>query len=262
MKRRLTILSATAVLVLTVIGVAGYRSYFVADTSQAPYTLPTRPSDTLRIAYIGDSWAFYHRPYDAETSDMLTERLHRPARFRSYGICGLTSNEIYQQLFCNDSLRQFLASGTDVCIVSAGINDSYKKMPTPYYTQSIDAIVRFLLHNHIYPIIQEIPDYDIVKAYERQTPSRKALRQLSMLIHQLPTDCKQLYREALDSLVIKQGYATAIGILRYQDWNSQYSLQLRQLYQSDGMHLNPTGYAKLDSCMAAAIGQAVFRKKP
>ncbi len=227
-----------------------YRSYFSPYPVQKPLKLDIRHSDTLQVTYIGDSWAFMHRPYDELTTQKLTEALGRPVRFRSYGICGLTSSEIYEQLCTNDSLQAFLSQGTDICIVSAGINDSYKKMSPAYYRESMQNILDWLLSNHIHPIVQEIPDYDTQKTFERQTLSKKLLRHLSMLLHRVPIDCNQQFRNSLDALYTERDYGRSVTILRYQEWNHQAEDDLKRLYQSDGLHLNERGYAVLDSCIA------------
>jgi hypothetical protein len=107
--------------------------------------LSTTNKDTLQIVFIGDSWAFFHKPHDLVASEMLSDMLQYPVRFRSFGVCGLTSKEIYEQLFYNDSLKHFLYKGCHYCVLSAGINDTYKKMSTDYYAKSMEAILQFFL---------------------------------------------------------------------------------------------------------------------
>ncbi len=250
-KYTLFILSISVILLLTAFNM--YRNYFHPHPAMKPYQLSIQHSDTLHVTYIGDSWAFMHRPYDELTTQKLTEALGRPVLFRSYGICGLTSSEIYEQLCSNDSLRTFLSKGCDVCIVSAGINDCYKKMPLHYYHESMRNIIDFLLFNHIHPILQEIPDFDTQKTFERQTLSKKLLRHFSMLAHDIPIDCKQLFRESLDSLLIEQDYGTSVTVLRYKDWNRHFQRDLEEMYQFDGLHLNERGYAALDSCITKCL---------
>jgi lysophospholipase L1-like esterase len=107
--------------------------------------------------------------------------------------------------------------------------------------------------NNIRPIILEIPDYDINKAYEKQKISRKLLRQISMLVNNTPINCKEMFRKALNEMIREKGYTNNISIIRYQTWNSNGVKDLKVLYTSDGMHLNELGYSVLDSVIANEI---------
>ena len=93
-------------------------------------------------------------------------------------------------------------------------------MSTDYYKYSMNYIIKFLLANNIHPIIMEIPDYDIIKAYNRQVLSRKILRQLSMLVNDIPLNCKQLYRNSLDDIIIENNYTNLLSVIRYKIWNN------------------------------------------
>jgi lysophospholipase L1-like esterase len=220
-------------------------------TEHHPYTIPQDRDDTLRIAYIGDSWAFMHREHDCKISTLLKDTIHRPVKVHSYGICGLTSKEFYENIFNNANLNHFLQKRRyEYCYISLGINDTYTKMSTAYYQESMEYIIRFFLANHVHPIIQEIPDYDIYKSFNKQVLSRKVLRNLSMLINKTPLDCKQLYRNALDEMILKKNYTKDVSIIRYQAWNKKGSKDWEVIYQYDGLHLNEKGYDILDSCIA------------
>ena len=126
-------------------------------------------------------------------------------------------------------------------------------MSTSYYQQSMDGIIRLLLSNHIYPIIQEIPDYDIHMSFKRQKPSRILLRQCSMIINNTPLDCKQRFRDALDEMIRRKGYQNKVSIIRYESWDNDYYNDLSQQYLNDGLHLNEQGYSELDSVIAKEI---------
>ena len=228
-------------------------NYYAAPTLQQPYMLMNR-EDTFRIAYIGDSWAFFHRNHDCRIAEMLEDSLLRPVKVHTYGICGQTSKEIYKQFFDNNDFKHFLKKRRyNVCFVSAGINDTYKKMSIAYYKQSMDGIIQFLLANHILPVILEIPDYNIEKAYDRQRIQYKLLRRMSMLVTGCKINCKQEFRKALDELIQEKGYQNSIHVIRYKSWNSNYSEDLQKLYWPEGMHLNKYGYHVLDSMIVKAI---------
>ena len=253
MNKRIRI-ALTSISTLAVIGIAiALYDYYTCTQERFPYHIKKSQSDTLRIAFIGDSWAFMHREYDAATSQYLSQSLNRPVRLMSFGICGLTSSEIYENIFENDLLKDFLSIGHDYCILSAGINDTYKKMSPTYYSKSIEHLIYFFLYNDISPIIIEIPDYDIYKAYERQRTSRKIIRQISMLINGLPIDCKKIYRDELYDLISSYRYRGKIKIIPYKLWNSNYASDQKLYYRSDGIHLNRKGYERLFECLPEVL---------
>ena len=251
MKKVLICLFITTGIILGIADLA-YR-YYVPPYLRKAYSTPIY-DDTLRIAYIGDSWAFMHKDHHCQIVKILKDSLHQPTKVHSYGICGLTSKEIYENLFDNKDMRNKKQKRSyNYFFISAGINDTYKKMSTTYYQQSMDAIIQFLLFNNIHPIILEIPDYDINKAYERQRTSRKLLRQISMHINNTPLDCKEMFRKALDQMIREKGYADKVSIIRYKTWNSNGAKDLSTMYVNDGMHLNEYGYSVLDSVVANEI---------
>lgn len=194
---------------------------------------------------------------------MLSDILKHPVKFQSFGICGLTSKEIYEQLFYNDSLKHFLQKGCHYCVISAGINDTYKKMSKDYYVKSMEAIMHFFLYNNVTPLLIEIPDYDIEKCYKRETITRKVLRQLSMFVNNTPIDCKQMFRETLGSILTD--YKGKAILLHYQVWNSHYKEDLQHFYKEDGLHLNDIGYSTLDRqigiCLMRQINYSYSKKK-
>ena len=239
--------------VFTIVYYGGYR-YYAPPRLRTPYQLSNNNDDTIRIAYIGDSWAFMHKDHKCKISKLLCDTLHRPVKVHSYGICGLTSKEIYENIFDNNDFKHFLQKREyGFCFISAGINDTYKKMSTTYYQQSMDGIVRFLLANNIHPIILEIPDYNIQECFDRQKTSRRALRRLSMFVNNTPIDCKQQFRNVLDELINERKYNNQVGIVRYKSWNRNYENDQKNLYLDDGLHLNDKGYQTLDSVIVAQI---------
>lgn len=239
-------------IVCVVIAYAAYR-YYAPPRLREPYQTK-EIDDTLRIAYIGDSWAYMHKNFDHQLATMIGNGLHRPVKVYSHGVCGLTSKEIYDHLYEDNEYKKFfLERSFSYCFITAGINDTYKKMSTNYYKKSMDGIIQLLLANHIHPIIQEIPDYDIPKTFYRQYKSRKVLRYLSMFINNTSKDCKDDYRKVLNELINEKGYQDKVSVIRYKSWNNDYQNDLSQLYLGDGMHLNQKGYEKLDSVIAQNI---------
>ena len=261
MKYKLIILLTAFILISIILGTK-MHSYYTPAKERPIYPTFRSHDGTIRVAFIGDSWAFMHREHDCQIGRYVNKTINKPVSIISYGVCGLTSKEIYENMFINHNFKSVLQNNTfDVCVISAGINDSYKKMGTTYYKQNMDFIIKFMLANNIHPIILNIPDYDIIKAFERQRLSRKALRHLSMFINKMPKDCKQLFRDALDELILEKAYQKEVSIIRYQTWNDNYSLDLEKLYQDDGMHLNERGYSKLDSAIAKEILSSIAKRK-
>lgn len=252
MKYKLIIFLIVFVTLCIILGIKLY-SYYAPAEERPIYKTMQHNDDTLRIAYIGDSWAFGHQFHQCKMKELLENKLQRPVIVSSYGIGGLTSKEIYHALFELDSLKHFMEKGYDYCFISAGINETYKKMSTTYYQESMDYIIRFMLASHIHPIILEIPDYNILKVFERQTLNKILIRRISMFVNKTDIDCKQQFRDVLDELLQAKGYQNKVTVIRYKSWNNNYEKDLHELYIEDQMHLNDKGYAVLDSAIANEI---------
>ncbi len=252
MKKITLVITLFISIICLLLAFCAYR-YYAPPCHRKPY-LMQKPDDTLRIAYIGDSWAFMHKDHNCQIARLLEDSIHRPVRVHSYGICGLTSKKIYENMFDNADFKNFLQKRSyNYCFISAGINDTYMKMSTDYYQQSMDGIIQFFLVNNVHPIILEIPDYNIQKAYMNQKTDRQTLRRLSMFVNKIPLDCKHLFRHALNELVNAKNYQDKISIIHYQSWNNDYNKDLESLYRGDGMHLNDLGYQVLDSLITKEI---------
>ena len=218
-------------LVLICIGLAiPVHDYYAPASERSAYTCQQHQDDTLRLAMIGDSWIFYHYPYNDTLASMIKQKTKKPAIVSAYGLCGKTSKEVYQSIFEDQTMRNILEKGADYCFVSVGININ---------------ILRFLLKNNIKPILLEIPNYDINYAYEHQTADKKLLRQLSMFLTRSELDCRQEYRQALTQELEKTGIGEQIQIIHFPG--------TLEYYKSDRMHLNEKGYHILDSCIANEI---------
>lgn len=244
------------VLFLTIICILLEKMFFIyyspAQEREIYHTIQ-RNDDTLRVAYIGDSWALGHQYHNCIIPQMLTDSIQHPVILESYGIGGLTSKEIYHALFEIDSFKNFITKGYDYCFISAGINDTEKKMSTSYYKNSMNYIIRFMLNNHIHPILLEIPDYNILQTYNNHKYYEKAIRRLSMIINSKNVDCKQEYRDALNEMIKEQNYKDQVSIIKYSSWNNNSIKDLETLYINDQVHLNERGYQKLDSVIVNEI---------
>ena len=228
-------------------------SYYLPAKERDIYHTIQHKDDSIRIAYIGDSWADGHQDHNCIIANIISNYLSKPVIISSFGISGLTSKEIYNALFELDSFKQYMKMGYNYCFISAGINDCNKKMSVTYYKKSMDCIIRFMLKNHIRPIILDIPDYNILDAFEKQTINKKLLCHLSMFVNGTQMDCKHQFRDALNELITDKGYQDKVSIIRYKTWNNNYETNLKEMYISDQIHLNDKGYIVLDSVIANII---------
>ena len=233
---------------------------YIPAKERIVYLTTKHDDDTIRIAYIGDSWALGHKNHNCTIAKRLEDTLHRPVYVNSYGIGGLTSKEIYNAIFEIESFRHFMERGYNYCFISAGINDCNKKMSKSYYKNSMECIIRFMLTNHIHPLILEIPNYNIQKVYETETAYNRMTRHISMHINGTSIDCKQQIREELNSLITDNNCIEDVSIIHYKSWNNNYAEDLINLYIDDQLHLNEKGYTKLDSVIALAIISHFKRK--
>lgn len=236
------------------IGVYNYIStlpMYKSATKHDNYLVNTIHDDTIRIAYIGDSWAFLHSKHKCIIDSLIIDKLGLQTQVRSAGVSGMTSKEIYESLFVNDSIRNIIKWGPRYCFVVAGINDTDLKLGRSFYCENISLIIDFLMDNNITPIILEIPHFDIQKSFQRRYKKQQLLRLVSMIITFSKVDCIDSYRYSFEIGMSK--FQGRIIYIKEQEWNPGGYKDSRGLYQQDMMHLNDKGYAILDSCIALHV---------
>ena len=227
--------------------------YFSPAEKQGGITVMQHDDDTIRVAYIGDSWADGHKKVKCVIDSLVYFAIGRPVVVKTAGISGLTSKNIYYGIFRNDSIRRVIEWGPDFCFVVGGINDTDRKMGKGYYKENMRLIIDFLLENHITPIILEIPSYDILFSYKRRSRQVKLQYLASMFITWSKMDCIEDYRRAYKDLLDEQGWNDQVITISYKDWNPDGYKDKRGLYDGGLMHLNPKGYLVLDTCIAQKI---------
>lgn len=226
-------------------------------TNEVPVSLQ-HDDDTLRITYIGDSWAEFHQQHNCHLDTMVSRLTGRPVKVRTAGISGLTSKEIYYSIFQNHNVRDAVINWhPDYCVVNAGVNDSERKMGAGYYKESMRLIVDYMLRSHIVPILLEIPRYNSSRMFRIRGIPSKMLYLTSMLIHLSAMDCIDEYRRTLDELIEKQGWASKIILIRTDSWNPLGYEDERNIYDYLQLHLNEKGYEVLDSCIASYISTQI-----
>ena len=134
-------------------------------------------------------------------------------------------------------------------------------MRKSYYKYSMNYIISFLITNHIYPIIIEIPDYNIYQAYNNQELYKRIIQRFSMLVNSTEMDCKQQFRNALDEIIKEKRYENIVRVIPFKSWNKGYFKDLETIYNNDQIHLNERGYQILDSVIAKEICKDYVRLK-
>lgn len=227
--------------------------YYTPAEKQTGINIRHHHDDTIRIGYIGDSWADGHKKINCVIDSIVGNATGRTIEVRTAGISGLTSKNIYYSIFRDDSIRRVIEWGPDYCFVVAGINDSDRKMGKRYYKENMRLIIDLLLENHIKPIILEIPTYDILFSYKRRSRQVKLQYLASMFLTRSKMDCIEDYRSTYKDLLNEQGWADKVITISYRDWNPDGFKDKRGLYDGGLMHLNAKGYLVLDTCIAKKI---------
>ena len=138
-----------------------YNPCYKPAQKQIGLSVQHHHDDTIRIAYIGDSWAYYHADKKCVIDSMIYAQVGRSVIIRNAGVGRLISKEVYNSIFVNKDIRSVVEWGPDFCFVSAGINDSNRKTGSDNYKENMRLLISLLLENHITPVILEIPYYDI-----------------------------------------------------------------------------------------------------
>lgn len=229
------------------------RPYYTPAKKLSGLSINTHHDDTIRIAYIGDSWAEKHQFFDCIIDSMVSSSIHKPVLVRISGVGGLTSKEIYNGIFRNESMRSVIEWGPDFCFVVAGINDTDRKKGRGYYKESMRLIIESLLDNKIIPIILEIPSYDILSSYKRKKIRHKLRYVVLTILARTKIDCIDEYRSELSDLLKDNHWESKVIVIHSNDWNPDGYRDRRGLYNEDLMHLNERGYMILDSCISRHI---------
>ena len=227
--------------------------YFTPAIKQHGLSVEKHVDDTIRIAYIGDSWADRHKYEKCIIDSLVAFKTGKSVVIRTAGINGLKSKNIYYSIFRDDSVRRVIEWGPNFCFVAAGINDSDRKIGKKYYKENMRLIIDLLLENNIVPIILEIPSYDIRFSFKRRSRLIKLQYLFSMLITWSKMDCIQEYRDAYVDLLREQGWNKKVISVNCDDWNPLGYNDARGLYDGGLMHLNSNGYLVLDTCISQKI---------
>jgi len=209
--------------------------------------------DTIRIAYIGDSWAYRHQEMPGVIDSIVSVNMGRPVVVRNAGVGGLVSKEIYYSLFYNHVFKDVIEWGPDFCFVSAGINDTNKKSGQSNFRENMRLIISLLLDNGITPVVMEIPYYDIWYTFNQMEPITMFRSVRSMMWTCSSMNCIDDYTDSLNELIDEQLWQDAVIVVWRDCWNPQGYEGQKELYTKDRMHVTLAGYHLLDSCIASEI---------
>lgn len=254
------------IVVAIVMGVISFILYYSENSCYKPaekqvgLCVMHHNDDTIRIAYIGDSWAYRHEEMLCVIDSMISANTGKPVQVRHAGIGGLVSKEIYYCIFKNKTFKNVIEWGPDFCYVSVGINDTNKKIGSSNYKANMRLLISALLDNDIAPIIQEIPYYDIDYTF-RQMDAISMFRSLrSMLWTWSSLNCINEYSDSLSNLIEEQNWQNKVIILKRDSWNPHGYQGQNEIYTEDRMHINQDGYLLLDSCVAMHIVAMVLSR--
>ena len=259
MKNLIICISATITMVLLLVGSLRLHPYYHLAKKQnmIKETMSNISSDTLKIAFIGDSWAAYHHDYDKKFESMLYDK-GWSAHVVSIGNVGAKSREIYQRMY--STTKPVLLEHPDYCIVSAGINDAVAKMGKDDYVHHYMLILQQLLNLDIKPLVLEMPEVNYRAIASREPWTMRMRHVLSSLMTGSELYGFDSYKTALISAIKKSDMQNRIIYISADSWNPDGYRDSRGLYLSDQTHLNVKGYEVLDSCIVSAILKDIRNK--
>ena len=208
------------------------------------------PSDTLKIAFIGDSWAAYHYPHDSMLCYMFSRKGYL-CSVTSKGNVGAKSKEIYHRMY--STTKSVLMGRPKYCVVSAGINDAVAKLGKEYYVHHYMLILLQLLELGIRPVVLEMPEVNYCAIAGREPWPMRLHHILSSLMTGSELYGFDSYKAALVQAIKKADMQSRIIYISADSWNAAGYQDKRGLYLSDEIHLNAKGYEVLDSCIASEI---------
>lgn len=240
--------------IIAVFGIVVYiKPYYTSAVKLHGLIVKAHHDDTIRIAYVGDSWAELHQSVKCVIDSIVSAAIKKPVLVYTAGVGGLTSKDVYYGLYRSESMKNVIEWGPDFCFVVAGINDTDRKKGRGYYKDNMKLIIETLLENRITPIILEIPSYDICLSYKRKSNQFKFRYFALMLLTWSKLDCINDYRNAYSDLIREKQWERDVVTISYKEWNPEGYKDKRGLYDDDHMHLNEQGYLVLDSCISYRI---------
>ena len=95
-KRIISLLLISIVMIGWGMSLILYRYYQPAKVQPIYAITPKHSDDTIRILFMGDSWAAYHADYDTLLTRLVSSNIGKPCKVKSIGYVGAKSKEIYE----------------------------------------------------------------------------------------------------------------------------------------------------------------------
>lgn len=260
MKTFIKYISVAIVVILLVLGSLRLHPYYHLAKSQELImdSIVNSPSDTLKVVFIGDSWAAYQHPYDSLLFSMFSND-GRIISVTSKGNVGAKSHEIYERMF--STTKPILMERPEYCVISAGINDAVAKLGKEYYVHHYMLILQQLLELGIRPVVLEMPEVNYCAIAGREPWTMRLHHILSALMTGSELYGFDSYKTALVQTIMKADMQSRIIYISADSWNASGYLDDRGLYLDDEIHLNAKGYEVLDSCIASEILKDIKKKQ-
>ncbi len=212
-------------------------------------------TEKIRIGVIGDSWAAGQN-LDQAIHDSL-KGAGIDAEVVSSGHPGAKSRQILRDLFANKSepysSRGLLDDQLDYVVIVAGVNDTVGHIGADFYAHHMFSIVTLLQSRAVFPVIVEVPEYDI-----EETPSEGALSYAKRLLYKVLYDNRKNnviddYRQALKTRLAEMQEGT-FAVVSFGPVVKNYS-HAKNLYANPS-HLTNSGYKKLGTHIGKTIAEA------
>lgn len=215
--------------------------------NQTQFTIK-KDNQPIEIGIIGDSWVAGNK-LDKAISDSLSAA-GITANVTSSGHPGAKSRKIFRNLFSDvnepySSRSLWENKHLDYMIILAGINDTAGHIGSEFYAHHMLNIVMFAQSVGIFPIIVEIPEYNIENA-----PPEGTFSFFKRLIYQGVFDGMQNnvianYRLTLSEKLLAELKDYSYFIVNFDPFISDYN-EANGLY-ANALHLNERGYRMLGS---------------
>lgn len=248
-----------------------YRFYYVPE-ELSPYEIPPlHNDDTLRIAFIGDSWADYHTLLSGDTimEKAASKIYNHPVKTQTRGKKGALSKEVYFFMFSNKTTEHsyepdrctqpLIEEHPNYCVIFTGINDVTYLRTTSYYAENMRLIIQLLLHNNIRPVVMEIPLVNFTEPMHRKKIRERWFYKIRSILTGTLNNQGTDYQEALKRMLENAHLEDRVIYISAKQWNPKGSLDTT-MFLVDRLHLNLNGYHRLDSCIATEIIKDYTRK--
>ncbi len=248
--------------------------YYYVPEELTPYTIqsPRHLDDTLRIAFIGDSWADYHTSLRGDTmiANSASKIFDQPVKSSTRGTKGALSKEVYFYMYSNRTVEHayekdrctqpLIEERPNYCVIFAGINDVTFRRPTSFYAENMLYIVRLLLHNSIKPVVMEIPIVDFDYPIPRFRFKERLFYRTRSTLMGTSNNKGEDYHKALNDMLSNTHLKDSVLYIAAKQWNPKGCLDTT-MFLDDCLHLNLNGYHKLDSCIATEIIRDYTKKR-